>query len=179
MQKCGAGMRGWFGTGCAVALICACGSPRAGLAQAADPAGPAASTASHDAVHPKTKSNTSAATHKSKAKRATSHRRGKKKATARGQQKIDPERAQAIQEALIREHYVSGEAAGTWNQASEDAMRRLPGGSRLAIENSTGFARSDQPGPGAEPRASAESGERDDDGAGHACVVFEPGVTQR
>ncbi|MGA9542578.1 MAG: peptidoglycan-binding domain-containing protein [Candidatus Sulfotelmatobacter sp.] len=124
MQKCGAGMRGWFGTGCAVALICACGSPRAGLAQAADPAGPAASTASHDAVHPKTKSNTSAATHKSNAKRSTSHRRGKKKATARGQQKIDPQRAEEIQEALIREHYLSGDAAGTWNQASEDAMRR-------------------------------------------------------
>jgi hypothetical protein len=48
----------------------------------------------------------------------------KKKKTARGQQKIDSERAQAIQEALIREHYLSGAAAGTWNQASEDAMRR-------------------------------------------------------
>ncbi len=44
--------------------------------------------------------------------------------TARGQQKIDSERAQAIQEALIREHYLSGEAAGIWNQSSEDAMRR-------------------------------------------------------
>ncbi len=42
----------------------------------------------------------------------------------RGQQKIDSERAQAIQEALIREHYLSGEATGTWNQASEEAMRR-------------------------------------------------------
>jgi Putative peptidoglycan binding domain len=48
----------------------------------------------------------------------------KKSAHARGQQKIDSERAQAIQEALIREHYLSGEATGTWNQASEDAMRR-------------------------------------------------------
>jgi hypothetical protein len=47
-----------------------------------------------------------------------------KKATARGQQKIDPERAQAIQEALIREHYLSGEPAGLWNESSEDAMRR-------------------------------------------------------
>ena len=42
----------------------------------------------------------------------------------RGQQKIDSERAQAIQEALIREHYLTGEATGTWNQASEEAMRR-------------------------------------------------------
>jgi hypothetical protein len=123
MQKRGARMRGWFGTGCAVALICACASPRAGLAQAAD-SGAAPSKASGDAVRPKTKSNTAAATHKSNAKRSTSHRRGKKKATARGQQKIDPQRAEEIQEALIREHYLSGDAAGTWNQASEDAMRR-------------------------------------------------------
>jgi len=48
----------------------------------------------------------------------------KKSARTRGQQKIDSERAQAIQEALIREHYLSGEATGTWNQASEEAMRR-------------------------------------------------------
>ena len=48
----------------------------------------------------------------------------KKSVRARGQQKIDSERAQAIQEALIREHYLSGEATGTWNQASEEAMRR-------------------------------------------------------
>src|SRR6202034_384287 len=77
--------------------------------------------ASHPAgTHPK--SNTSAVAHNSKVKRASA--RSKKKTTARGQQKIDPERAQAIQEALIREHYLSGEAAGTWNQASEDAMRK-------------------------------------------------------
>jgi peptidoglycan hydrolase-like protein with peptidoglycan-binding domain len=43
---------------------------------------------------------------------------------ARGQQKIDSERAQTIQQALIREHYLSGEATGTWNQSSEEAMRR-------------------------------------------------------
>lgn len=48
----------------------------------------------------------------------------KKSARVRGQQKIDSDRAQAIQEALIREHYLSGEATGTWNQSSEEAMRR-------------------------------------------------------
>jgi hypothetical protein len=58
----------------------------------------------------------------SKSKQISSHK--SKKKTARGQQKIDGERAQAIQEALIREHYLSGTASGTWNQASEDAMRR-------------------------------------------------------
>lgn len=55
-----------------------------------------------------------------------SSRNGKnKKKTARGQQKIDTERAQAIQEALVREHYLSNSAAsGTWNESSEAAMRR-------------------------------------------------------
>jgi hypothetical protein len=47
-----------------------------------------------------------------------------KKKTLRGQQKIDSDRVQAIQEALIREHYLTGEATGTWSQSSEDAMRR-------------------------------------------------------
>ncbi len=50
--------------------------------------------------------------------------RKKKSAKVRGQQKIDSERAQSIQEALIREHYLNGDATGTWNQASEDAMRK-------------------------------------------------------
>jgi len=56
---------------------------------------------------------------------ASGKRSSRKKSTKmRGQQKIDSERAQAIQEALIREHYLSGDASGTWNQASEDAMRK-------------------------------------------------------
>ncbi|MGA7220259.1 MAG: peptidoglycan-binding domain-containing protein [Candidatus Sulfotelmatobacter sp.] len=56
--------------------------------------------------------------------RTSSRRVGKKRTVARGQQKIDPERAEAIQEALIREHYMTGEPTGTWNEASEGAMRR-------------------------------------------------------
>ena len=67
--------------------------------------------------------NTSAAA-KSSNKAASSKKRRKKSARLRGQQKIDSERAQAIQEALIREHYLSGSATGKWNQASEEAMRR-------------------------------------------------------
>jgi hypothetical protein len=52
----------------------------------------------------------------------SSHR--KRSTRVRGQQKIDSERARSIQEALIREHYLNGEPTGTWNAASEDAMRR-------------------------------------------------------
>lgn len=54
---------------------------------------------------------------------ASTGKRSRKK-RVRGQLKIDSERAQAIQEALIREHYLKGEATGTWNEASEEAMRR-------------------------------------------------------
>jgi hypothetical protein len=82
----------------------------------------------HPASHPPAdkhpKLSTAAAAHNSKSKYANSRKNGKKKTIARGQQKIDPERAQAIQEALIREHYLDGEAAGKWDQASEEAMRR-------------------------------------------------------
>jgi hypothetical protein len=80
--------------------------------------------ASHPATSQHTKSKATVAAYTSKTKHVSSRKTGKKSAKARGQQKIEPERAQAIQEALIREHYLSGEAAGTWNQASEDAMRK-------------------------------------------------------
>ncbi|MGC1452933.1 MAG: peptidoglycan-binding domain-containing protein [Candidatus Sulfotelmatobacter sp.] len=60
----------------------------------------------------------------SKRKRSSSRTVASKGKKLRGQQKIDSDRVQAIQEALIREHYLTGEASGTWNQTSEDAMRR-------------------------------------------------------
>lgn len=71
-------------------------------------------------------STSSSAKSTSKVRTASAGKRSsrKKSVRARGQQKIDSERAQAIQEALIREHYLNGEATGTWNQASEEAMRR-------------------------------------------------------
>lgn len=80
-----------------------------------------AASASESSTHPAAKSSNPATTHTRKTK--ASSRRSKRKAV-RGQQKIDPERAEQIQKALIREHYLSGPAAGAWNQASEDAMRR-------------------------------------------------------
>jgi hypothetical protein len=77
----------------------------------------------HSAVKSGTKSVGITRKASAKTKLSTS-RRKRKSARTRGQQKIDSERAQSIQEALIREHYLTGEATGTWNQASEDAMRR-------------------------------------------------------
>ncbi len=129
----------WYGclSACAAWLICGFVSPAA-MAQDGTKT-QTSSTTSKPSTAPSKKTKSSAslsssgkahsqsssstASSKSKSKYAsTRHRR--RKSVARGQQKIDPERAQEIQEALIREHYLRGEAAGTWNQASEDAMRR-------------------------------------------------------
>jgi hypothetical protein len=97
----------------------------AAKASGADASTPAAKahSVSHPAAGTHDKSTTAVAA-RSKTTHASTRKGSKRKTTARGQQKIDPERAQAIQEALIREHYLSGEAAGTWNQSSEEAMRR-------------------------------------------------------
>jgi len=65
-----------------------------------------------------TTSSPTTTTHKKKKK---SH---KKVSSRRGQQKIDPERARAIQTALIREHYLDGKASGVWDDASEKAMQK-------------------------------------------------------
>ncbi len=42
-----------------------------------------------------------------------------------GQQAIDEARTLEIQQALIREHYLDGEATGEWDQATRDALTRL------------------------------------------------------
>ena len=58
--------------------------------------------------------------HKGKRTRSKAKTKSKK----RGQQAIDSERARQIQEALIREHYLDGEPSGSWDSATQSAMRR-------------------------------------------------------
>ena len=67
---------------------------------------------------------TSTTTSAKKSTTHSKHTRKKKSRKIRGQQKIDPQRAEEIQQALIREHYLTGEATGKWDSASEEAMRR-------------------------------------------------------
>lgn len=71
--------------------------------------------ASH--VHRSPTSGQASSSHKPKHGRRTAHH-------ARGQQAIDPERATQIQQALIREHYLTGEATGTWDAATVAAMQK-------------------------------------------------------
>jgi len=41
-----------------------------------------------------------------------------------GQQSIEPARVTEIQQALIREHYLSGEPSGAWDSTTEAAMQK-------------------------------------------------------
>jgi hypothetical protein len=66
-----------------------------------------------------TTSSPTTTTHKKKIKSR------KKVSSRRGQQKIDPQRARAIQESLIREHYLAGRASGVWDEASQKAMQKF------------------------------------------------------
>ena len=53
------------------------------------------------------------------------HRRSRHhKPVVRGQREIEPERATQIQNALIREHYLTPPASGEWDNATEAAMQK-------------------------------------------------------
>jgi Putative peptidoglycan binding domain len=59
--------------------------------------------------------------------RKSSRKKSKKVRVAswrRGQQKVDPQRAREIQQALVREHYLKGEPTGRWDDATQSAMQR-------------------------------------------------------
>jgi peptidoglycan hydrolase-like protein with peptidoglycan-binding domain len=43
----------------------------------------------------------------------------------RGQQSIAPERVTQIQQALIREHYLTGEVTGSWDATTVAAMQKF------------------------------------------------------
>jgi hypothetical protein len=104
-------------------VACACLSAASAQPSANRDTADQPKTASTAIKHKSTAKSTGTAKSTSKTHAASTARRSRKK-RVRGQQKIDSERALAIQEALIREHYLSGEATGVWNQASEEAMRR-------------------------------------------------------
>jgi hypothetical protein len=80
------------------------------------------SRTSSKATKPSTARHTS--THSTSKKTTTHGKKSSKTAKKRGQQAIDGERARAIQEALIREHYMQGEPSGIWDAATQAAMQR-------------------------------------------------------
>jgi hypothetical protein len=128
--------RGRLGAIYALAFTCACVPASARQSTGSDVPAKAtsssktqASAATHSTTAKKTTSTAhTSASHSASSKTASTAKRTasrkKKTARVRGQQKIDSERATTIQAALIREHYLTGEPTGNWNDASEDAMRR-------------------------------------------------------
>jgi len=55
---------------------------------------------------------------------AKHHARKKAVPKSHGQQGIEPARVVEIQQALIREHYLTGEASGKWDEATKAAMQK-------------------------------------------------------
>jgi peptidoglycan hydrolase-like protein with peptidoglycan-binding domain len=53
-----------------------------------------------------------------------SHHKAVKSHKLHGQQAIEPARVTEIQQALIREHYLTGEASGKWDATTEAAMQK-------------------------------------------------------
>src|SRR5271167_4550828 len=82
-------------------------------------------SASHSSTtKTKTKSSTTSASHSSSKQHS---KKNTTKTASHGQHGIDEQRTREIQAALIKQHYLSGEPTGVWDQASKDAMIRYQG----------------------------------------------------
>jgi peptidoglycan hydrolase-like protein with peptidoglycan-binding domain len=64
----------------------------------------------------------STSTHSSASHRLSHSRRGSHR--VRGQQAIEPDRVTEIQQALVREHYLSGDPNGDWDSTTVAAMQK-------------------------------------------------------
>ena len=98
------------GAGCALLLGCALA-----LGQSTT------STAPNKTTHKSSSHKKTTSTSSTKGKHSKKNASWKRK----GQQKIDPQRAREIQEALIHQHYMDGEASGTWDDTSQKAMEKF------------------------------------------------------
>jgi hypothetical protein len=98
------------GAGCALLLGCALA-----LGQSTT------STPPNKTTHKSSSHKKTAGTSSTKGKHSKKNASWKRK----GQQKIDPQRAREIQEALIRQNYMKGEASGTWDDTSQKAMEKF------------------------------------------------------
>lgn len=71
-----------------------------------------------------TTNRTAASSHRKGHKSAVTYRAKTKGHKLHGQQAIDSNRVTQIQSALIREHYMSGEANGQWDSTTQAAMQK-------------------------------------------------------
>jgi len=103
--------------GCVVLLAASLSVSQDSTKQPASPSNTATS------AQPKNSPSTGTSAH-STASKSKRSRKSAAKRRVRGQQKIDSQRALEIQEALIREHYLTGKPTGVWNEATQQAMQR-------------------------------------------------------
>jgi hypothetical protein len=82
---------------------------------------PASQSAAATTAHASSSKSTGTSSHSTKSKRS---RKSAANRRSKGQQRIDPQRTLEIQQALIREHYLTGKPTGTWNDATQQAMQR-------------------------------------------------------
>ena len=86
---------------------------------------PAAQATHHASGHAKhTSTHTVAQKSKNSRGKKSSKYSCKYSSKKRGQQAIDSGRTRQIQAALIREHYMQGEPSGSWDSATQAAMKR-------------------------------------------------------
>jgi peptidoglycan hydrolase-like protein with peptidoglycan-binding domain len=83
-----------------------------------------AAKAKHPASAHAASKRTSSQTSSQKIRSSRGKRGSKYSSKKRGQQAIDSGRARQIQTALIREHYMQGEPSGSWDSATQAAMKR-------------------------------------------------------
>lgn len=114
-----------IGALCALALSCALATSLSAQdsSTSSKPTTPKKTASSSSHKKPASSHSTAGSSSAKKTSSKSSGKRSRRK-KVRGQQKIDADRVQAIQEALIREHYLKGDPTGTWSQVSEDAMRK-------------------------------------------------------
>jgi peptidoglycan hydrolase-like protein with peptidoglycan-binding domain len=85
------------------------------------------STATSTKKPAKTSTSSHTTSKSSKSGKTTSSKSKKKKSTSaasHGQHGIDATRTREIQEALIREHYMTGEPTGAWDTSTKDALAK-------------------------------------------------------
>lgn len=77
------------------------------------------------AASPALATTTSGASHTSSHSRRSHHKAKRASHRMHGQQAIEPARVIEIQQALIREHYLSGEPDGDWDAETVGAMQKF------------------------------------------------------
>ena len=119
------GITRFSAVGCVALLAATLSSAQTDSPPAAQPAStPAASSAqASTSTHAKSTKSAHTSTHSTTSKSKKS-RKSAAKGHTHGQQKIDSQRTLEIQEALIREHYLTGKPTGVWNDATQQAMQR-------------------------------------------------------